>query len=163
MRRAYRLHLQGGRDGVGDQFVDRYTGVADAIDEGSVGAVLEQAAHEVTEESLVRADRCVDAAGAIEVLLADHALVERFAHAVQALEFVLSGSEIGTGHLQDRRQGECIVRRELREHRVGRGEQFPCARKIGDVGVHLAREHRKVGHAIDLRALDLAVPVSALD
>jgi hypothetical protein len=38
-------------------------GVGDAVDEGGVGAVLQQAAHQVGQQRLVRADRRVDAAG----------------------------------------------------------------------------------------------------
>ena len=45
----------------------------------------------------------------------------------------------------------------------GRVEQFPRAGEVGDVGVDLAREDRKAFEAVDLRALDLAVPVGALD
>ena len=42
------------------------------------------------------------------------------------------------------------------EQRLGAGE-------IGDVGRDLAREHRIIGQAGDLRGLDLGVPISALD
>ena len=76
-------------DLVGDQLVDGDRGVDEAVDEGGVGAVLEQAADEVGEQRLVGADRRVDAAGAVELVLADDLVVEGLAHAVQALELVV--------------------------------------------------------------------------
>ena len=68
-----------------------------------------------------------------------------------------------TGELIDRRQGLRIVRGELREHRVARGEQLAGAGDIGDVSVQLARVDREIGEAAFLCALDLGVPVGALD
>ena len=163
VRRTDRRAAAGDRHRVLDQFVDRHIGIGDAIDEGSIGAVLEQPAHQVGEQRLVAADRRVDAAGAAQLVRADHFLVERLAHAVQALELVLAGVEIAAGHLHHRRQRVRVVRRELREHGVRRGEQPARAGEIGDVGVHLARVHREILEPVDLGALDLAVPVGALD
>ena len=61
-----RLDRQPGeaRDRIGDDLVDRLALVDDAIDEGGVGAVLEQPAHQIGEQILVAADRRVDAARA---------------------------------------------------------------------------------------------------
>src|SRR6185295_1471780 len=47
--------------------------------------------------------------------------------------------------------------------RIRRGQQLPGAGKIGDVGVNLAGKDRIAVEAIDLSALDLAVPIGALD
>ena len=93
-------------------------GIGDAVDERGVGAVLEQAPHEVREQRLVRADRRVDAARPAELAFGDAAddlLVERLAHAVQALELVLPGRvRVGAGELVDRRERMRVVGRELR-------------------------------------------------
>ena len=150
-----------------DQRVDRHRRVGDAIDERRVRAVLEQAAHEIGEQRLVRADRRVDAARPAEAALRDRAddlLVQRLAHAVQALELVAIERRIrAAGELVDRRQRVRVVGRELREHRVGRGQQAPRASEVGDVGVGLPGVDRIAVEALDLGALDLAVPVRSLD
>ncbi len=147
------------RDRVDDERGDADRRVDDAVDERAVGAVLEQPPHEVGEQRLVRADRRVDAAGAIELRLADDLVVDALAHSVQALELVLRVA----GQRVDRRDRERVVGRELRIDRVRCREHRLRAGEIGDVGVHLAREDRVAGEAVDLRALDLAVPVRALD
>ena len=86
----------------------------------------------------MRADRRIDAARPVELARPDDFLVERLAHAVQALELVLAGIEILAGHGMDRGQRQRIVGGELREHRVGRGQQLARAGEVGDVGVDLA-------------------------
>ena len=111
----------------------------------------------------MRADRRVDAARPVELAAADHLLVERFAHAVQALEFVLAAIEIGAGEDERGSQSLRIVGGELRIDGVGRREQFAGAGEVADVGVDLAGEHRKAVEAVELRALDLRIPIGALD
>ncbi|GAB1461223.1 hypothetical protein MASR2M50_29980 [Thauera sp.] len=153
-------------DRVGDQLLHRHALVHDAVDEAGVGAVLEQAAHQVGEQGLVAAHRRVDAHQAVAVGAADDLVVEWFAHAVQALELVvarLPGAAIGGGEVEDRRQRMRVVGGELRVDDVARGEQFLRAGEVGHVRVHLARIHRVAGQPVDLRALDLGVPVGALD
>ncbi len=147
------------RDGIGDELGDIDCRIDDAIDERRVGAVFEQAAHEVGEQRFVRPDRCIDAAGAVELARSDDLVVHALAHPVQALEFVVGGA----GQRVDRSDRERVVARELgidrvgcRQHRFGTGE-------IRHIGVHLAREHGVVAEPLDLRALDLAIPVRALD
>ena len=114
----------------------------------------------------MRADRRVDAAWPVQLAefdRADDLLVERLAHAVQTLEFILPRRvRRRLRHLVNCRQRVRVVRRELRVHRIGCCEQPPCARQVRDVGVGLAREHRIAFEPFDLGALDLAVPVGAL-
>ena len=55
------------RDRIGDDLLDRRFLVDDAVDEGGVGAVLEQAPHQIGEQVLVAADRRIDAAGQAEL------------------------------------------------------------------------------------------------
>ena len=163
MRRADRRERAGRRDRVFDQRFDRHGGVGDAIDEGGVGAVLEQTAHQIGEQRFMRADRGVDAARPAVGRGADDLVVERLAHAVQALELILSGVEVLAGHGAHRRQRQRVVGGELRVDRVGGGEQPLGAGEIGDVGVDLAREDGEALQPLDLRALDLAIPIGALD
>jgi hypothetical protein len=54
---------------VGHQLGDRHAGVADAVDERGVGAVFQQAAHQVGQQRLVVAHRRVDAAGPRQLAL----------------------------------------------------------------------------------------------
>ena len=108
------------------------------------------------------ADRGIDPARAAQLVVADDLLIQRLPHAVQALELILAGDE-RAGHAVDRRDRVGIMGGELREHRVGCGQQRAGAGEIADVGVDLPGEHRKALKPVDLGALDLAVPVGALD
>ncbi len=83
------------------------------------------------------------------------------AHAVQALH--LERSTVCTRHLRDRGDRAGVVRRELRVQMRRVTEQRVCAREIRDVGVALVRVDRVTRQSELLRALDLAVPVRALD
>ncbi|GAV34483.1 hypothetical protein ROTAS13_02150 [Roseomonas sp. TAS13] len=158
-RRLFRRHLRGG---IGGQRLHRHGGILDAVHEGGIGAVLQQAAHEIGEQRLMRADRRVDAAGAVQLSRPDHLLVERLPHAVQALELMVADAETLAGQGVDAGQGLGIVRGELREDGVARLQQLPRAGEVGDIRVPLAREDGEVLQPVDLRALDLAVPVGAL-
>ncbi len=122
-------------DRIGDDLVDRLPLVDDAVDERSVGAVFEQAAHQIGEQFLVAADRGVDAAGPTERLRADDLLVKRLAHAVQALEFPVAAF---AGEFEDGRYGVCVVGRELRIEGGTAIQQAPGASEIADVGGELA-------------------------
>ena len=147
------------------QLLERHRVAGDAVDERGVGAVLEQSAHEVGEQRVVGADRRIDPARPAEPAFAhraDHLLVERLAHAVQALELVLSVLVVGTGERVDGGQGVGVVGGELRIDLGRRREQLLRAGEIGDVGVGLAGVDRIAGLAVELGALDLAVPVRAL-
>ena len=55
-------------------------------DKGRVGAVLQQPPHQIGQQIAVAADRRIGAAGDVGMIFAE-LRVERFAHAVQALEF----------------------------------------------------------------------------
>ena len=109
------------------------------------------------------ADGGVDPAGAVQFALADDFLIQRLAHAVQALELVLAGVVVAARHGVDGGQRIGVVGRELREDGVGCGQQFAGTGDVGDVGVDLAGEDGEVFQAFDLGALDLAVPIGALD
>ena len=80
---------------------------------------------------------------------------------MQALEFESVG--VAAEHFRDVRDGVRVVRGELRIDAFAGALQQPRAGEVGNVGVGLAREHRVTREAALLRALDLAVPVRALD
>ncbi len=107
----------------------------------------------------MRTDRCVDAAGHVEAIGGDHLGVQVVTHAVQLL--VLVGAALRD--LLHRGDGGRVVGGEHRVQHVAVAEQPPGAGQVGHVGVLLAGEHRVAGQAVDLRALDLRVPVGALD
>ncbi len=66
------------------------------------------------------------------------------------------------GALDDRRHGQRIMRRELREN-ARRREQTIGAGDVIQIRHRLAREHRIIGEAALLRALHLCVPIGAFD
>ena len=138
---------------------DRHTGIRRDRHERGIGAVLQQPPHQIGQQIAVAADRRVDAAGDVGQF-GEERLVERLAHAVQALEFV---SLDAAGVLDDARDGERIVRGELRKDARAQRQQFAHAGHVAEVGHGLAGEHRIIGEPALLRALDLGVPIGALD
>ena len=66
-------------------------------------------------------------------------------------------------HRHDGRDRQSVMRCELRINGPGCAKQLARARQVGDIGVGFAGIDRVVGQAFDLRPLDFAVPVSALD
>ena len=74
-----------------------------------------------------------------------------------------SQSRALAGELEHRGDGVRVVGRELRIERVAGGEQPLDAGEIGDVGRELAGVDRIAVEAALLAALDLAVPIGALD
>ncbi len=111
----------------------------------------------------MRTDRGVDAHRAVELFRTDDLVIEPFAHAMQALEFVTLSREFGAGIGVDAGQSLGVMGGELRKDRVGCVEQLPRTGDIGDVCVELARIDRKIALTVCLRAFDLAVPISAFD
>ena len=138
---------------------DRHRRIGRDRHERRVGAVLQQPPHQIGEQVAMAADRRVDAAGRAGVS-SHQRLVERLAHAVQALELVALDAARLLDHARD---GQRVVGGELRIETRPRGEQLARAGHVAEVGHRLAGEHRIVGKPALLRALDLGVPVGALD
>ncbi|MCY1505447.1 hypothetical protein D9M68_396640 [compost metagenome] len=105
------------------------------------------------------ADRGVDAH--VLAVLLEHGVVQRVAHAVQALEFELAVA----CHAEDAGHGVRVVAGELRvDDAAGEvRQQVARAGQVGGVGAFLAGEHRVAVQAPLLALLDLTVPVGALD
>ena len=83
-----------GSDRVGDDFLDRSTVVLNSVHEGAIGAVLQQ----------------VDAAADAYGMVFDDLLIQRLAHAMQALELKVAPI---AGEFQHRRDRVRVVRGEL--------------------------------------------------
>ena len=146
---------------IGDHLLDRHGRVGDPVDEAAVRAIFQQAAHQIRQQRLMRAHRRIDAARPVQLLRAHHLLVQRLAHAVQALELIIADREIRPGEMIDAAQRLGVMRGELREDAVARRQQLAGAGDIGDVGMQLARIDGEIGQALDLRALDLGIPIGA--
>ena len=144
---------------IADQVVDGHVLVGDAVDEAGIGAVFEQAAHQVRQQVFMRTDRRVHAARYVQTVGRHHFGIQVIAHAVQLLVLVLAA----LGDRLHRCDGVRVVRGEHRVDRIAVREQTLGTGQVGDVGVLLAGEHRVGRQALDLRALDLRIPVRALD
>ena len=164
MRRADGLLALDQRHRVFDERFKRHRVVRDTVDERRIRPVLQQPPHQVGQQRLVRAHRGVDAARALHTERATHdLLVQRLAHAVQALELVLPRPPVGRpGHLHDGGHAVRVVGGELRVHRIRRRQQLACTGQVAHVAVRLAGVDGVVALPIHLRALDLAVPIGAL-
>jgi len=156
-----RLRLGGAQrlDRVGHDLGDGQFVVGEPVHEGGVGAVLEQAADEIGQQVLVAADRRVDAAGHAQAVRGHHLLVERLAHAVEALELEVP---VIAGQHRDGRDGMGVVGRELGVEQVPPLQQAPRASEIRHIGRAFAGEDGVAVEPGFLCALDLAVPVGAL-
>ena len=153
-------------DGIAHQLFQGDGAICNAVDKRGVGAVFQQAAHQVGKQRFVRAHRGINTAGPAQLACGHRAhdlLVQRLAHAVQALELVLPGVVVVPGHVVNGGQGLRVVCGELRVDGLGGGQQHAGAGKVRHIGVCLTRVDGVVVQAIDLGALDFAVPVSALD
>ena len=158
-RRPGRCRTQGG-EGIAHHLFDRDLRISELMHEGAVGTVLEQPPHEIRQELLVSAHRRVDPHGREIRDLGARGVVERLAHALQSLELVRGARGRELQHRGDR---VGVVRRELRMEHVACGEQLPGALEIARIRRGLGGIHRERSEAALLGALDLAVPVGALD
>ncbi len=136
----------------------RHAGIGRRVDERRIGAVLQQAADQIGEQVAMAADRCINTASRLG-LGPQQGLVERFAHAIEPLELVARDP---AGGLDGARDGQGIVGRELRIDPRPRGKQLVDADHVAEIGHRLAREHRVIGEAAFLGALDLGIPIGAL-
>ncbi len=131
--------------------------VGGAGDKGGIGAILDQPAHEIGQQFMMRPHRRIDPAR--NARSPSQSLVQRFAHAMQALKLVIlprAGANNNGGG------GQGVMGGELRKKRRG-GKQGLGAGQIIEIGHGFPRKYREIGQSALLRALDLAVPIGALD
>ena len=153
--------IVGGADNIGrppQQRGDRHALVGRQRDKGGVGAVLQQPPHQIGEQVAVAADRRIGAIGELGVIRAQ-LRIERFAHAVQPLEFEAVAI---ARKLQNGRDRQRIVGGELRKDTRPQAQQLSRAGDVIQIRHRLAREHRIAVEPALLRALDLGVPIGAL-
>ena len=105
------------------------------------------------------ADRRIGTAGKVGTVLAQ-LRVQRLAHAVQALKLEAA---CPMRKFQNGRHRQRVVGGELREDAPPQAQQLLGAGDVVQVGHRLAAEHRIVVETALLRALDLGVPIGALD
>ncbi len=106
------------------------------------------------------AHRRIYPAMAVELTTVEHLFIQIGAHTVQTLVLeVLALS----GQLIDRGDGMRVVRGKLRVERIAQIQQATGTGQVGNVGIGLAGKNRVVGMTLNLRELDLGIPVSALD
>ena len=157
-----RFHRQAphAADRIADDFLNGQFLVDDAIDEGGIGAVLQQAAHEIGEQILVAADGGIHAARVAAGIGRDDMIVKRLAHAMQALKLEIAAiaREFENGA---HRMG--VVGGELGIERLLLRQQTFRAGDIRDIRRGLAGEDRVAFEPALLALLDLAIPIGALD
>src|SRR3546814_6609653 len=71
VRRAGHWHRAHNLDRIGDERLDWHVGIADAVDEGGISPILQKSPHKVGEQRLVRANRRIDAAWTVQLILPD--------------------------------------------------------------------------------------------
>ena len=145
------------RHRVGQDFVLAQPRIRQLVHEARIRAILQQAAHQIGKQVAMPADRRIDAA--MIAVLAHQPLVQAVAHAMQPLEFEIAAV---ARPFQDRRHRQRIVAGEGGSDILGR-QHVLRHREVRHVGGRLAGEQRVIGQPLDLRALDLAVPIGALD
>ena len=156
MRRE--IVLCGGRDRIADQIIIADLRVEQLIDERIVGAVFEQAAHQIWQQFFMPPDRCVGAD--FDSVLIGQTLMQAVAHAVQALKFQVSSI---SGHLQNSGGRVGVVRGKLGVDMIAMSQQLARTGNVADVRVFLAGEDRITVQPQLLRPFDFAIPISAFD
>ena len=106
------------------------------------------------------ADRRVGAMGDVGAVFAE-LCIQRLAHAMQALEF--ESARFAFRQFEDGRDRQRIVGGELRKDPRPQRQQLLRAGDVVQIRHRLAGEHRIAVEPAFLRALDLGVPIGALD
>mmetsp|Transcript_37637 Transcript_37637/g.93572 ORF Transcript_37637/g.93572 Transcript_37637/m.93572 type:complete len:355 (-) Transcript_37637:612-1676(-) len=131
--------------------------VCKLLQEARVGAVFQHATHEICQQVVRRARGGVHPDWRAGV-------VEGLPHPVQALEFTPRSSKVGQGgHREHVRHRASVVRSKRRVLEPARVDQKRGACQVGHVSVSLGGPHRVRIRALNLRLLDLTVPVGAFD
>ena len=149
------------RDRVGDDLVDRLLVVDDAVDEGRVGAVFEQPPHQIGAAG-PRGCRPAHRRGTAGPACPARRSRRRAPRPCRADAEIPSRGGRRPFPGRPRRYARCGSR--IADRRPSpRVEQPPRAGEIGDIGRDLAGIDRIAVEPALLGALDLAVPIGALD
>src|SRR5262245_3962315 len=121
--RDLRIRLLGERSSllhrIGYDGRDRRLVIGKPIDEGSIGAVLQEPSHKIREQVPVAADGGIDAAWLTEALGANHLPIKRLPHAVKALELARTVAR----NRDNSCDGMGVVCRKLRIEAIGLTEK----------------------------------------
>ena len=147
-----------GADRIAHHLLRRDFFVQHLIDKRTVGAVFQQAAHQIGQQILMHANGRIDAA-AVAMPFHDK-IMQPLPHAMQALKFEILHP---VGHLQDGGDGMGVMGRELRVDVIRHIEQLFRAGEIAHIRRRLAGEDGISLIPHDLRQLDLRIPIGALD
>ena len=131
------------------------------MDKRAICAVFEQATHQVRQQIMVLAHRRVNAA-AIKVLTLGH-LVQCFAHAMQTLKLITRQDRQISNQTQYRTHCVRIVGGKLRVDSVVHTQQTFGIGNVGHIRKCLARVHRELRQAQNLRSFDFRIPIRAFD
>src|SRR3569833_781701 len=110
----------------------------------------------------MRADRRINAARPVQARTADNFIVQSLAHAVQALKLIIVDAKLLRPGM-NRSHAVRIVRGKLRIKGGSRNQQQTNTKQERQNKKHKTQKDRKNTQAVDLRTLDFAIPVSALD
>ena len=149
-------HFLNADDRILSDFFRRNALVDDLVDEGTVGTIFQQTAHQVRQQILVGTNRRVNPTG--YTTDPQNLVVQGLTHTVEALKLVVVDS-LGLGHFQDGRYRMGVVGRELRVDAARHVQQLGGTGQIRNVTAGLAGKHREAVEAHDLGALDLGIPV----
>src|SRR3546814_14681789 len=75
VRRGGQWHRANNLDRIGDERLDWHGGIADAVDEGGISPILQKSPHKVGEQRLGRANRRIDAAWTVQLILPDYLII----------------------------------------------------------------------------------------
>ena len=131
MGAAQRGQRLGCGHGVCHQLLNGDGFIPNLVNKRAVGTVLQQAAHQVGQQGLVRAYGRINAAGAGQLAvggIAHHFFVQAFAHAVQALKLVLAPVIVVASHVVNAGQCVGVVCGELRE------DGLRCTQQLAGAG-----------------------------
>ena len=145
---------------ISDDVINRCRIISEAIDERRVGAVLQQTPHEISQQVFMAAHGCINPAGLVDIAVAHNTLIQRLAHAMEALEFI---ALVIPRHHRNRRYGVGIVSGELRIEHITPRQHIFCTSEIADIRRGLAREHGVILKPVLLRPLDFRIPIGTLD
>ena len=129
-------------------------------DKGRIGAVLQQPPHQIGQQIAMAADRRIGAAGDVRAILAE------LAHTAPRPCRAGAGTRIrsfAVGQFEHGRDRQRVVGGELRKDPRPQRQQLLRAGDVVQIRHRLAGEHRIAVEAALLRALDLGVPIGALD
>ena len=95
-------------------------------------------------------------------LSSNHLFIERLAHTVQTLKFIVSGALLGSD-MQHSGYSMGIMGGKLRINSARHAKQFGGTADVINIRMMFGSQHRKARQAFNLCQFDLRVPISTFD